>query len=51
MKKVQVRYMMENKKNLDKAFENIKKCLELDPVYPNAKKIHDGLLKVYNSKK
>ena len=30
-------------KNLQEAFENIKKCLSLNPEYPNARRIFDGL--------
>ena len=37
-------------KNLPKAFENIKRCLEIDPKYPNAQRIYNGLVKMYANK-
>ena len=38
-------------RDLPLSLENISKCLKIDPNYPNAQKIYNGLLNIYNSQK
>jgi len=40
-----------SQKNLPHAMKSIQKCLELNPNYPNAEKIYNSLVKIYNSRK
>jgi len=40
-----------SRKDLEKALNAIIRCLEIDPNYPNASRIRDGLVKIYSTRK